>query len=334
MNGGTNIATAIARAGSLLRAASTPVPPAPPAPPATALPVPAEGVAAATLPSSSDSQSEEGSEEGSEDSADKGQAGQPQAAAKAPPSATPHLSSTGQDHLGSSSAADKAGMLPPPPLPPTPPQRLVPPARLVLLLTDGRIDGYQVGPRGTRSRLPPSAASQQHAVMPQCLVRSVPACNHAPTLLATLCPTHLTPHHDGMRPPQARDARAHAARLSDELAGCVLAAFGVGRGVDRAELTALVGDPAGTLAHARAACVCIRLHMCLPALPPCMPLPSHRMHLQVGRGLSWWGSTCRGCFQWHVTGGGAAADGVAAPAGGGARTPHYLDLYTRDDAPW
>ncbi len=44
-------------------------------------------------------------------------------------------------------------------------------------------------------------------------------------------------------PHQAREARATALRLSDELSGTALAAFGVGRGVDRTELLHIVGAP-------------------------------------------------------------------------------------------
>lgn len=46
---------------------------------------------------------------------------------------------------------------------------------------------------------------------------------------------------------QAREARATACRLCDELSGCTLAAFGVGRGVDRAELLHIIDTPQGTI---------------------------------------------------------------------------------------
>mmetsp|Transcript_29406 Transcript_29406/g.75007 ORF Transcript_29406/g.75007 Transcript_29406/m.75007 type:complete len:293 (-) Transcript_29406:1217-2095(-) len=159
------------------------------------------------------------------------------------------------------SAGGSAAAAAPPPVP----------ARIVLLLTDGRVDGYQ-----------------------------------------------------------AREARATASRLCDELPGCVLAAFGVGRGVDRTEMLTIVGGNSPLVGGAEV----------LPPPPPQHhqqayqhlyqqppPPPPHPVHYAQGPVQGVHG----------VVAAAQAQVAVAAVVPAPAQPPYhplYLDLYTRDDAPW
>eukprot|EP00197_Chlamydomonas_leiostraca_P002205 CAMPEP_0202858490 /NCGR_PEP_ID=MMETSP1391-20130828/1002_1 /ASSEMBLY_ACC=CAM_ASM_000867 /TAXON_ID=1034604 /ORGANISM="Chlamydomonas leiostraca, Strain SAG 11-49" /LENGTH=572 /DNA_ID=CAMNT_0049537415 /DNA_START=117 /DNA_END=1835 /DNA_ORIENTATION=+ len=218
INGGTNISTAIARAGAMLREAAAAATALPPAAAATAGAAPGPASASAI----------------------------PTAAIPVPQRA---------------SAGGSAAAAAPPPVP----------ARIVLLLTDGRVDGYQ-----------------------------------------------------------AREARATASRLCDELPGCVLAAFGVGRGVDRTEMLTIVGGNSPLVGGAEV----------LPPPPPQHhqqayqhlyqqppPPPPHPVHYAQGPVQGVHG----------VVAAAQAQVAVAAVVPAPAQPPYhplYLDLYTRDDAPW
>jgi len=184
INGGTNISAAIARAGALMRARDLEVlgilaPPEPPTGPQAPAVVPgmmivdAGGMHMVMM----DAQDESGidSDEDSDDD-HQGMLAWQMALAHAHagmvpviPSPLPHAltASASAPWHGGAGNNDDGGS--------------VPPLRIVLLLTDGRIDAYQ-----------------------------------------------------------AKEARATAQRLQDELVGCTLAALGVGRGVDRAELRHII----------------------------------------------------------------------------------------------
>ncbi len=153
------------------------------------------------------------------------------------------------------------------------------PVRLLLILTDGRVDTYQVwGEAG----VPRCGPVSQHHVREVC---------------ARGCVARTSM--------QAREARLNACRLADELWGCTLAAFGVGRGVDRSELLHIIDTPQGVV--------------------PCSSSSGERPVERGPRGL-------RLLAARHSSFASVGVVGAVACAGDAAS--RYLDLYTRDDAPW
>jgi hypothetical protein len=111
--------------------------------------------------------------------------------------------------------------------------------RVLVLLTDGRIDSHQVGqPEGECCS---RGQRRLHCDMPRASAHY--ACCW-PSVWRAPDGSPLT--HAATLPPQSREARDMAARLADEQGNVRLHAYGVGRGVDKQELLRICAarDPA------------------------------------------------------------------------------------------